>query len=195
MKNTWRTALRIVLTIAVLCFCGCASQSDLDYANKAKEHEFTYFFPRPSFYRLFATIEEAYDYVNTAQVKFSTATKKPRVKGLSSRLSGPPVSGEQPVTVVCFIHAQDARNSFDLSDPATVEKQIRNSISAVVIFMVFYGDRGVAIPSYFLEDGWAYDEENAQPKRFSFNDNTYNAEYPAGWGIDKAFSYLRKEIN
>jgi hypothetical protein len=192
MKNIWR----IAPVVAVLCLCGCASQGGVNYADKAKEHEFSYFFPRSAFVRNYATIEEAYDYINTAQMKFSATAGKPRAKGLTAKLSpSPSVSGEQPVTVVCFMYAQDTKTGIDLSDPATMEKSIRDSISALFVFMVFYEDRGIAIPGFYLKSGYQYTSANSNPKQFSYNNTTYDAEYPVGWNIDKAFSYLRKEIN
>jgi hypothetical protein len=114
MKNAWR----IALVIAVLCLCGCAStQGGVNYTSLAKEHEFSYFFPKPAFVHTFATIEEAFDYVKTAQAKFSVTSGKPLAKGLAAKLIGPPVTGEQPVTVACILSAQRADSSnIDLAD-------------------------------------------------------------------------------
>jgi hypothetical protein len=76
-----------------------------------------------------------------------------------------------------------------------MEESIRSAISAFEIFLVFYQDRGVSIPSYYLDSGYVYSSGNAQIQQFPFNNATYDAEYPVSWNSDKAFSYLRKEIN
>jgi hypothetical protein len=193
MKNVWK----VLLIIAVLCLCGCASQGGTDYASKAKEQEFSYFFPQPFFVRSFATLEEAYDYIKTAQVKFASAAGKPRVKGLVGKLIGPPVSGENPVTVFCGLNAQDAKSaSIDLTDTSKpMEESIKKAISSLEIFMVFYGDRGIVIPNFFLDSGYQYSSGNTQFQQFSFNNNTYDTDYPVGWNIEKGFGFLRKEIN
>jgi hypothetical protein len=163
----------------------------------AKEQTFDYFFPKPSFYRSFATIEDAYDYIKTAQLKFSSAAGKPRVKGLGAKLIGPPpASGEQPVTVVCYLLASTANSSIDLSDTSRpMEETIKRAISALQVFMVFYEDRGISLPNYYLNSKYQYTSGNAQPQQFKFKDITYDTDYPIGWDTEKAFSYLRKEIN
>jgi len=192
MKNAWKTAL----VISVLCLCGCALQTNAKYAKIAKEQEFDDFFPKPSFVRSFDTIEEAYDYIKTAQIKFSKIAGKPRAKGLSAKLIGPPVSGEQPVTVVCYLIASTANASINLSDPSRfMDEMIRKAVSAMQVFMVFYEDRGISLPNYYLKSGYEYTSGNVQPQQFKFKDITYNTDYPVGWDTEKAFSYLRKEID
>jgi hypothetical protein len=193
MKNAWK----LLLLIAVLCLCGCASQGGKNYSSIAKEHEFSYFFPQPAVVRSFDTLEEAYDFIKPAQLKFASAAGKPRVKGLVGKLIGPPVPGEKPVTLVCLLGASTADGAnIDLTDTSKpMEESIKKAISSLELFMVFYGDRGIVIPNYFLHSDYEYKSGNTQFQQFTFNKNTYDTDYPVGWNTEKGFGYLRKEIN
>ena len=199
MKKTWG----ILMIVIFLSFCGCASiQSNMNYSSLAKEHEFDYFFPSYAFVKNFDNTEEAFDYVKTAQTKFTTSSGKSKAMGLAAKITGPEVSGEKPVLVVCNITATgtNARNEqnvvLDLSnEDRPLEEMIRVAISASVTFLVFYEDRGVSFPGYYLQSGYRYTSANSQIESFPYNNNIYTAEYPPNWSIEKAFSYLRKEIN
>jgi len=58
----------LVFAIGFLCLCGCTSIKDtLYYSKLASERDFSYFFPSPNFTRYFATLDDAYDYIRTAQ--------------------------------------------------------------------------------------------------------------------------------
>jgi hypothetical protein len=186
----------ILFVALVIGASGCASiGQDKYYVDLAKEHEFEYFFPSANFNRFFSTIEDAYDFVKTAQAKFSTSVNKPLAKGLAAKLIGPSVERDKPVSVGCLMQAS-SESSINLAKiDKPLELVLREATSASVIFLVFYQDRGVSIPSYYLKDGYVYTAGNAQPSSFRSFGNDYKAEYPVGWGTEKAFGYLKKELN
>lgn len=198
---------KMALIIAVLCLlCGCAvfqgvfqSGDKTDYKSKAQEHEFSYFFPKSSFTRSFATLEDAYDYVRTAQAKFAGTAGKPRAKGLTGKLIGSPPSPEssrQPVTVACELAAAIPGNNIDLTDTsAPMEEKIRKAISAVDLFMVFTKDRGILMQDFYLHSDYTFNDGNRQVGAFEYKKVIYQPNYPIGWNAEKAFSYLRGEID
>ncbi|MCL2129809.1 MAG: hypothetical protein FWH35_05590, partial [Treponema sp.] len=181
----------------VFSFFGCASiQTDNYYANLVKEQEFSYYFPSYSFSRSFATTEEAYDYVRAAKAKFASASGKPLTKGLNSKLIGPAISGSQPVTVICTLHAQTRNEAYNLSETEEpLESLVRKAVSSVVLMFVFNEDRAVSLPSYYLQKGYVYSSANQQISSFTIGENGYTTEYPVAWTVEKAFGYLRKETN
>ena len=192
-----KTALGITLVLAVFCFFGCESApNNTQYRNMADEHDFNYFFPSGQFGKSFVTAEEAYDYVKAAQLKFSSTSGKIKAKGNAAKLVGTPISpGMLPASVYCLIWVQGNDNRmhyWDFKEP--LEKVINSCISAIVTFLVFYEDRGIAIPGYYIRTGWRYDN-NQSKKSYDYGGRTYSAEYPAGWNVEKAFRYLKKEIN
>lgn len=193
-----KRVLGILLVVVVLCVSGCATaEGKKNYSALAKENSFDYFFPSPSSTRYFSNLDEAYDFINTAQAKFVTSSGKSRAKGLAARLIGPPVVREKPVTVSYFIQAGNPA-SIDLTKidktQTTLEKTINSAVSATLVFLVFYQDRGVSLSNFYLASGWVYNN-NSQFKSFDFGNAKYDADYPVGWGTDKAFAYLRKETN
>ncbi|MDR2313521.1 MAG: hypothetical protein LBE02_03220 [Spirochaetaceae bacterium] len=186
----------LVFICLIFSLAGCASvQQNKYYADIADEHDFEYFFPSPSFNRAFPTIEEAYEFVNVAQIKFSKSVNKTAAKGLAAKLIGTAPKNDNPVSLVCFMRA-DGRNGFiDLSKiDQPLETVLKNSISASIVFLVFYQDRGVSISKFHLAQGYMY-TSNSQYSKFTYQGNTYNTDYPVGWGVEKAFGYLRKEID
>jgi len=169
-----------------------------DYTALAKEKSFESIFPRASQSYYFAGLEEAYDFINTAKARFTLSTGKERGKGLSAKLGGPPVTGQKPVTVTYFFEAFDW-NKKDFSIDLTkinqpLEKVLKDATGALLVFMVFYGDRAVSLPTYYVSRGWQF-SNNSQYDSFNYNNKKYDATYPVGWSIEKAFSYLKKEIN
>jgi hypothetical protein len=184
----------IVLVAVLLCISGCATAGK-NYTALAKEKSFDSFFPVPSTSFYFADLDEAYDFINTAHAKFTSSSAKKKAKGLAAKLVGPPVVKEQPVTVCYFILASNGKNEIDLAKiNEPLEKVIRDAISATLVFMVFYQDRGTSLSNFHLADGWAFNS-NSQFRSFNYNKTNYEADYPVGWSINKAFSYLKKEIN
>jgi hypothetical protein len=194
MKNTLIAACFFLFMSG---FSACTSMSrGAQYSKTAGEHDFEYFFPSSDFSRSFSTIEEAYDYVGAASIKFARTSSKASPTGLAARLSGPDIARDAPVFLVCYIRASNANSAVDLSGKdKPMENAVRGSVSATLVFLVFYNGRAVSISDFRLAQGWRYSDGNSQIKRFSDGDNTWNAEYPAGWGIDKAFAYLKGEIN
>jgi hypothetical protein len=186
----------VLLHVIMFGFTACASISnDIKYANLAAEHEFSYFFPSPDFTYGFSTIDEAYDFVYTAGVKFSKSTGKSSEKGLAAKLTGPAIQADNSVFVVGYIRASSANRDIDLSNiDKSLETVLREAVSATLVFLVFYNDRAVSISDFHLADGWTY-SSNSQIKVFGYRDNEYEAAYPIGWGREKAFRYLRGEIN
>ena len=182
-------SLPVLLCMIVISFSGCGTTAK--YQSLAKEHDFKYFFPKASQTRIFDSKEEAYDFVMTAQAKFSSSVNKPLAKGLPGKLTGPKISAEKPVAVFCFLEASDDK-LIDLDKSVSMEKAIRDSISASIIFLVFYEDRGISLSSYYLQSGWVYSSA-AQHSSFTINNDKYVPEYLTLWGNDKAFKYLWNE--
>ena len=189
--------LGVTLVVAVLLLSNCSSlKRNVHYSDLAMEQEFSQLFQSHSFIKTFTEPEEAYDYVKTAQVKFMTTSGKSKAKGLAAKLNGPSVVEQQPVTVYCRIGAQGTNGYIDFSkDSRSLESIVRSSVSAELIFMVFFGDRGIALPSFYLKSGYVYTSHNDQVDVYYFGNNKYDAAYPPAWSAEKAFSYLRKEID
>ena len=191
--------LGLLLVTVVLSLSSCASTgSDKNYPALAREQSFDYFFSSPSKTLSFATIDEAYDWVKTAEAKFRASSGKRKAQGLSATLIGPALISVQPVTVYYFMHARNHIGYMNLSEiDGPQEEVIRGSRAAVLVFLVFYGDRSAAISNIHQQSGVLYDS-NSWYKFFTYNNTRYDAEYRASWatrGADKAFSYLRKEID
>jgi hypothetical protein len=68
--------------------------------------------------------------------------------------------------------------------------------------------RGFSIPGFLwgqgsfypkllskLKEGYVFTAGNSQIQSFRSFENSYEARYPIGWNTEKAFSYLRKEID
>ena len=186
------------LILAGMVFCclgGCATmERNTYYANLAKEHPFDYFFPSWVFVTTFDTVDEAYDYIKTAQAKFSRSVDKPLTQGVIGKLIGPPVVRDKPVTLACVMNASTGREWVDLSEiDRPLETELRLAVTTALIFLVFYEDRGITIPGYYLHRDWSY-QSNSQVQSFPFERAEYQAEYPVSWSVENAFSYLRKEL-
>jgi hypothetical protein len=192
----------MLLVLALFVFTGgaitdTAKGGGKDYSAMAKEKSFESIFPVRSKDYSFANLDEAYDFVQTAQAKFTASSGKSKAKGLGAKLSGPTVTGQKPVTVCYFLEAFDGKNVVDLNKiekPLTLEKVIKDAPSAGCFFLIYYQDRAVSLSNFHLADGWVFDS-NSQYKFFNYNGKRYDATYPIGWGVDKVFSYLKKEIN
>ena len=184
-----RKILFVFFCFAVLIFSGC--ESFAKYQELAREHEFAYFFPNAEQLLLFDTQDEAYDWVMTAQAKFASSIGgKPLAKGVPGKLSGPEVVSDKPVTVCCFLTASSQSAMLDLDvDAAAMEKTLKDALSATIVFLVFYEDRGISLASYYLQNGWVF-SSSSQHSYFMLNDVRYTPEYPALWGTDKAFQYV-----
>jgi hypothetical protein len=66
------------------------------------------------------------------------------------------------------------------------------NIDALLIFMVFTNDKAATLQTYYLDPNYSgYSNGNAQIKIFGAFNNTYEADYPVGWDIEKAFQYLK----
>lgn len=182
--------LAVLAVIAVL-LSGCASlQKDQKYAALAEEQGFAYFFPSSIHVRGFSNLEEAYDFISTAQYKLRKSIRMNRAKGLSAKLLGPSLEDKNPVVVACFVSAAEATKPIDLSKATNdLEAKLQDRIAVSNVFVVFHEGKAVSISDFYLKDGFVYDS-NKQPTNFNFNGNDYKTEYPIGWGIDKAFQYL-----
>jgi len=186
--------IAVISVFIVLGFCGCASNNYFEYNDLAKGHDFDYFFPSWSFSRNFDNVDEAYDYVKTAQAKFNSVVGKPLAKGLPGKLEGPVGFWKEPVKVFCFMQASNP-SSINLAaakDP--LEKIMRDSISSTVVFLVFGNVRGVSLASYYLKGGWVYNT-SSQHSSFLADNIKFGVKYPVGWSNEKAFRYIRKEID
>ena len=180
----------ILFGLIFLAFSGCGSYAK--YQDLAKEHDFDYFFPSASQVRTFDTQEDAYDFIMTARAKFGSSVGKALAKGLPGKLSGPVVVTDKPVSVFCFLSASN-NAPVDLdNNEVSMEKSIKDAISATIVFLIFYEDRGISLASYYLQTGWVY-SSSSQHSYFMLNDDRYVPEYPALWSNEKAFEYLWNE--
>jgi hypothetical protein len=68
---------------------------------------------------------------------------------------------------------------------------MKDSIGSYLGFIVFYENRSVIISNYYLKDGWVY-SNNSQPIYIDYDGNSYEADYPVGWTMERAFRYLRE---
>jgi hypothetical protein len=192
----------IMLASAFLCaFSGCAGimgalkGNGKDYSALAKEKSFESFFPVPTRSYYFDNLDDAYDFVQTAQAKFTQSSGKSKAKGLGAKLSGPTVTGQKPVTVCYFLLAYDEKNAIDLNKiNEPLEKVIKNAISTTLVFLIFHKDRAASLSNFHLASGWQYNS-NSQFREFNYDGKTYAAEYPIYWNTDKVFSYLKNEID
>jgi hypothetical protein len=188
----------IMLVLAFFTFSGCAILDSLkgngkDYSALAKEKSFESFFPVRSKDYTFDTLDEAYDFVQTAQAKFTQSSGKSKAKGLGAKLSGPKVTGRKPVTVCYYLEAFDGKNVVDLNKiNEPLEKVIKDSPSVALCFLIFYKDRAASLSNFHLASGWRFNS-NSLDKFFTYNGQRYDAEYPIGWTIDKVFNYLKEE--
>ena len=201
MKNKIKLFVIYVLLFLLILFfsTGCVSiQENKQFRKLANEHPFEYFFPSSNFFKEFSTIEEAYDYVNAADIKiWQLMINKRRVKGYKGKLSGTTI-GNSPVTVVSWIRAQDRNSNIDLSTNDNIDlstndmvTSIRNAASVFYVFVVFYNDKIIAIPNWYLDNNYSgYREGNRQINTYNIVGNNYTVENPVGWNLKKAFQYL-----
>ena len=191
--------VKYAVTILLIIFwmSGCVSSSrNAHYGKLAKERPFESFFPSSDFHMEFSSIDEAYEYVKTADLKFSQAvSSKRRPKGLAARLKGP-IVGNAPVSLFCLIRASMQKGVIDLSKINTdIPTALRQADEALLFFIIYHNRRIVSLSNYYLDSKYSgYANGNTQAKGFIIGDNKYEADYPVGWGIEKSFQYLRGEI-
>jgi len=191
----------------VFCMTGCASTSQsAHYGELAKEHPFEYFFPSSDFVRTFSTIDEAYDYINMAERKFAQTLHIPRTtaKGnLVAKLYGPKPEGARDITVIGWIRAEKGfpkNEMIDLSnitDPLETVLEQRTITFAFLTFCIFYRDRAVSIPNYYLDSRYngGFSDGNTHIQNYIIKGISYETNYPVGWHIKESFQYLRGEID
>jgi YHS domain-containing protein len=185
---------RIVRAAAVLfifSLAACASmQNQAAFDKAAGGHDFGYYFSSSAGRHTFNDLDAAYAFLNEAAAKFRQAGLKKRVQGLSGIVNGPaPEMGGSRVAAGYFIRADD-RIPEELG-PAEIESILKDSIGSYLGFIVFYEDRSVIISNYYLQDGWVY-TSNSQPHYVEYDGNSYEADYPVGWTMERAFRYLRE---
>jgi hypothetical protein len=174
----------------------CASiQNQAAYDKTAREHEFGYYFPSSTGTLAFNDIDSAYDFLNEATEKFRQAGLKRRAQGLSGIVNGPyPETGENKVEAGYFIFAYGTSGVNVISEEsgiAEIENILKDSIGSYLGFVVFYENRAVVISNYYLKDRYVYNS-NSQPNYIEYNGNSYEANYPIGWTMDRAFRYLKE---
>jgi hypothetical protein len=155
IKNPMKNLCWVVAAVLAVWLGGCASlEQERRYAALAEEQSFTDIFPAPDFYRQFSALDEAYDYINTASIKFARSIgNKRREKGLGAKLIGPPLPVYIPVAVVCLIRASDGiGNSIDLSGKdKPMDTALQQAEDAILVFLVFAGDRAASISRFYLD--------------------------------------------
>jgi hypothetical protein len=176
-------------------YAAVAAKESKDYRAQAKKASFEKLFPERDGVYLFDNLDEAYDFVNIAQEKFTMSSGKPKTQGLGARVFGPEVKKEKPVTVCYMIRASTGKEGIDLTKKEEpMEKLIKKAVSATLFIVIFCEDRAASLSNFHLASGWVF-SNNSQIQSFNFGDATYDAKYPVGWGVSKVFSYLRKEID
>jgi hypothetical protein len=185
-----RILLSICVSAMVMTIIGCASSPDQkDYRKISAQKAFDEYFPKSSGNIQFGNLDEAYDYINTARAKLSLSINKNRAKGLTAKLTGQTIPSSSGVNVSYFLTA----DSKDLDDQTNqLENSLSNAVSVSSVFFVFSDSRGIVISDFYLRSGYQY-TNNSQYESFSINGKNYKAEYAVGWGIEKAFQYLRDE--
>jgi hypothetical protein len=195
VEDSMKFSFKIVLFVSFINLFGCASISQsVHYSSLAKEHSFEYFFPGSDFKIKFSTVDEAYEFVNVADRKFAqTLSNKRRNKGLGAKLLGPSIE-DAPVILVCMIRASNNNGSIDLSKiDKDLDFVLRKAEDALLFFFVFYNGKAASLSNFYLDPKYSgYTDGNSQVKKFGLFGNTYEAEYPVGWGIEKAFEYLKE---
>jgi hypothetical protein len=197
--------IKFVIAVLLIVFWipGCSSISrKTHYGKLAEEQSFEHFFPSNNFRIGFSSIDEAYEYVNTADLKFyQTVSNKRKVKGLAAKLKGP-VFGDTPVSLICMIRANNNNGAYELVEIDLSKKDIdipaalRKAADALLFFIICHDDKIVSLSNFYLDQKYSgYSNGNTQVKSFTLNGNKYETEYPVGWGIEKSFQYLRGEIN
>jgi hypothetical protein len=192
MKLIFKSAIPILIFV----FSACASTSDkVNSSALAKEQPFDYFFPSSNFSKNFSSLDEAEEYVNTATSKYVQTVSQFKAMGKAGRLKGPSKEGDA-VVVHCFFYASDRNGSINLSEvnKEDLPNVLSRTTGSRLYFCVLDNDRAVVIPSFYAAQGYSY-RDNTQPPYYNLSGNRYDADYPSNWGVDKAFSYLRKEIN
>jgi hypothetical protein len=187
----------LLLAVSVVfIFISCSTVSTKNEIDDTLDkYPFEHYFPGPSNNFSFDSIDEAYNYVNSATQKISHDCDKQSAKGLAAKLLGPTVKGDKPVSVSYFLVIYDHGSYLDLSKPGiNIRETVKNSIATTCVFLIFYGERGVSISDYYLKGDYRY-SSNSQYESFNYNHAKYIAKYPIGWGIDKSFKYLKKEID
>jgi hypothetical protein len=188
----------VTILLIIFLMSGCVSSSqNANYGKLAKERPFEHFFPSSDFHMEFSSIDEAYEYVKTADLNFSqTVSNKRRPKGLAARLKGP-IIGNAPVYLFCMIRASKESGAIDLSKINTdIPTALRKADEALLFFVIYHNDRIVSLSNYYLDPKYSgYANGNTHVKGFVIGDNKYEADYPVGWGIEKSFQYLRGEID
>jgi hypothetical protein len=187
---------KCAIPVLILAFSACASSSQkVDYSALAKEQSFDYFFPSSNFAKGFSSLDAAEEYVNTATAKYVQTIAQFKEMGKAGRLKGP-AREDDSVVVICFFYASDTGGSINLSevDKDDLPGVLRRTTGSRLYFCVLCNDRAVVIPSFYTAPGYSY-RQNTQPSYYNLSGNRYDADYPSNWGVDKAFSYLRKEIN
>ncbi|MDR2019798.1 MAG: hypothetical protein LBQ14_03440 [Treponema sp.] len=183
--------LKAAAMLFILFLAACAStQNQADIDKAAGGHDFGYYFSSPNGKHAFGDIDSAHAFLNEAAAKFRQSGMKKRVQGLSGIVSGPdPEMGENKVVAGYFIRADDKIR--EELGPAEIENILKDSIGSYLGFIVFYEGRSVIISNYYLQDGWVY-SSNSQPNYIDFDGNSYEADYPVGWTMERAFRYLRE---
>jgi len=187
----------MTFSLSVISAILSSSCTSVDTTQKirdmAKEQTFVYFFPRAEYSREFSSLDEAYDFVNAAFKKMEYVSEKTAEKGLAARLYGHMMPLNKNSIVASQIIAVTEKKIIKMSNMGVeeIEKELKKAISIFCVFLVFYEGRGVSISKYYLNKNYRY-VTNSQYKTFVFEDIEYKADYPIGWGVEKAFLYLKK---
>ncbi|WP_028973548.1 hypothetical protein [Spirochaeta cellobiosiphila] len=186
----------LLLTITSFMFFSCSSiQKEKTYANLTKGTELSDYFPNSSGVLYFDNLDDAYEYINSAEYKLKKTINKKKQKGLPAILEGPKVKSDSPVTVAYFLSAMNHLSQEVTLDSPNIdlEQVLRRSVSVTNVFMIFVDDKAISLSAFYLKSGYRYSNSYSQYQKMSFNKEVYLADYPRGWDIDDAFEYLKVE--
>ena len=165
-----------------------------NFSNRARENEFSHYFPAISGERVFPDLDSAYNYMNEAIAKFGQVSAMQRAKGGGAVLSGTP-RRNRDVRIVYYISAFGTNGQNTLTErTADVQREIRSSVGASVVFLIFTGEKSAAQMCYYLKSGYQF-TNNAYQREFTAYGNKYTADYRPNWSVRQVFDYLRGNIN
>lgn len=183
----------VMLFILSVILLGCVSSAEnARYREMTEGKEIDDYFKATSGILTFSSLEEAYDYIFCAKLVLKRKTFWNREKGLAAILTGSEIDSESPVTVFYMVEAFSNESWLNIPEGLVGTALEKEALGAITVFMVFYGDKAVSVTDYYIEEGYMW-PHNDMPEVFKFSEYTFLADYPRGWGMEKAFEYLRGE--
>jgi hypothetical protein len=184
---------KIIVTLFVIVIsisCTTTKNNEL-----SKLEAFEYYFPTYMGIKEFESIDEAIKYIKEGNKVMVNTIDKYYAKGLTAKLEGTLDPNDKKVYFQYYMFAYDGKNWLDLSKlSGTLKNALRNSVAVTFVYVIGDDSRAVSVSNYYLVTGYRYNF-NDQIEKFYYKGNELYAVYPKGWGLEKAFKYMRKEID